>query len=116
MSAPAQTIFDFQAPEAVSILTPLLPFYKFSNATRSLLFALVNTGTVPVHLIIETSEDGVAVDRDRRWDLYVAPGDQGSLEIGPELLRSHWRLSAETDPPFNATTVKWCVRWRSNNL
>lgn len=112
MAAAGKVWIPFAAPQPVSTLTVLLPFVDQGSPIHTWLFTLVNTGAHPVHFIIETSQDGEAVDRAHRYDIFVQPDDQGSLEVGPSPLRSFWRLSAYTDDPFPVTEVKWQILFR----
>lgn len=97
----------------VSVLTALLAYSNLGQAYSALLFALVNNGASPVTLFIDTSEDGAAIDAAAQQTLTAAPGQQCSLEVGPEQMRSFFRLTAQTvGPAWPVSACSWTVLGR----
>lgn len=98
-------------PVPVSTLTPLLPFTSFSHH-QLLLFSVQNLDpTNAVEVTIETSEDGTSVDTQLVYQYTIQPGQQCSLEVGPDQLRSFYALSAQTSSPsFPTANVTWKIK------
>lgn len=92
-----------------TIVTPLLAFTKLDSYSM-LLFAIINDDTVnPIDVLIETGEDGAAVDAERTFTLTVPPKvgstpGQRSLEV-PDNVRGWYRVSAQ------ATGAPVAARW-----
>lgn len=90
-------------------ITPLLAFTKL-EAYETLLFAVLNDDTVnTVDVLIETSEDGVAVDAEQTYTLTVpvkvsaTPGQRSLIVL--DNVRGWYRVSA------TATGAPVAVRW-----
>lgn len=112
------------SPAPVSVLTELLPFTdlsgvipvlnvsKFGFALDSFLLIVDNVDpTNTVTVTFETSEDGVSVDTATVYSYTIAPGQQATLEIGPEFTRTYFSISAETQgPSWPTANVNWGVR------
>lgn len=92
-----------------TIVTPMLAFTKL-ECYDQLLFAFINDDTVnPIDVLIETSEDGVAVDAERVYTLTVPPiaggvRSQRTLEV-QDNIRGWYRVSA------TATGAPVAARW-----
>jgi hypothetical protein len=105
----SRIITDFAASQAVSTLTVLMPWTDFTSYD-ALLFSVVNLSSAETLTVaFDTSPDGVSPDADRAATVTVGPLKSGSIEVGPGLLRTKWRISANTQSPFNAAQVQWQV-------
>lgn len=103
-----ESINELAGTTNVAALTVLKAFTNLGSGYHTLLFALQNTdASNSVDMVIETSEDGVFSDTTK-WTISTPAQKQGSLEVGPGLLRRFWRISAVTAGPTVA--VKWAVR------
>jgi hypothetical protein len=109
---PPRTIAESSAPVNVSVLTTLYPFTDVGTHHSSLLFAVVNlSATNTLHMVIDTSEDGTHPDGTNQIVVDVAPGYQGSYEVGTLQIRKYFRLSAYTDSPaFPVASANWYIR------
>lgn len=96
---------------SVSTATIIYDWNNLGGEYYQILFYLVNNDlTNACTLIIETSEDGVHPDINAT-SIVIPPGNQGSLEIGPEQLRRFWRLTAHSPSPgYPDISVTWGSR------
>jgi hypothetical protein len=99
----------YGTPVSVSTLAVLMPWQSLGGLRR-VLFAVANlSSTETVTLVADTSEDKLYVDALGQV-ITIPPLSQGSLELGPDALRTFWRLSASTQgPAYDAALVKWMV-------
>lgn len=100
-----------EGPVPVSTVAPLLPFTAFTRY-QLLLVSVQNVDpTNPVQVTIETSEDGESVDTQLVYQYTIQPGQQCSLQIGPDQIRSFYAISAQTaGPSFPTAQVTWKVK------
>ncbi len=100
-----------EGPVPVSTLTPLLPFTALVRY-QLLLFSVQNVDpTNTVTVFIETSEDGESVDTALVYTYTLEPGQQASLQVGPDQIRTYYSLSAQTlGPSFPTAQVTWKLR------
>lgn len=96
-----------------STLTPLLPMTALGGRFDALLIVGLNDGATGYTLTLETAEDVAAVDADRTWSVTVpakagAVVGQGSIYLGPGILQTLFRVSAQSlGAPVSA---RWLVR------
>jgi hypothetical protein len=104
-------VYTLSASTPVSTVTVLLPFTALGDRYNSLLFYCLNTDAGDdVYFTVETSEDGTHGDVATQT-VVIPAGGQGSIEVGPYLLRKYWRLSAHTVAPgYPAATVQWGIK------
>jgi len=98
-------------PVPVSTVTPLLPFTALGKY-QLLLFSVQNLDpTNAVQVTIETSEDGISVDTQTVYQYTIQPGQQCSLDVGPDQLRSYYSLSGQTSSPsYPTANVSWKLK------
>lgn len=105
-----KTLHKIGTPVPVSTLTPLLPFTDFSKF-QTLILSVQNVDpTNPVTVFFETSEDGISVDSALTYSYTIQPGQQCSLEVGPQNIRTYYSIAAETASPFPTAMVTWEVK------
>jgi hypothetical protein len=102
-------LFKIGAPQPVSILTPLLPFTDFSKYQVLILSVQNVDPTSAVTVFFETSQDGFSVDAALTYQYVIQPGEQCSLEVGPQQIRAYYSISAETSSPFPTALVTFEV-------
>ena len=104
-------VHPLSASTPVSTLTPLLAFEDLGKYYGSILLVVINLSlTDQVHMVVDTSEDGVHLDNDKQQDVVALPGCQASSEIGPHLVRRYFALSAYTDGPgYPTANVQWGI-------
>lgn len=105
-----KTLYKIGTPVPVSTLTPLLPFYDFSKFQVVLLTVQNVDPTNSVTVYFETSEDGFSVDNALTYQFTILPGEQCSLEVGPQQVRKYYSIAAETASPFPVAQVTFEVR------
>lgn len=101
--------------------TALLPFTNLAQTIAplitsklgfildSILLIVINTdSTNSLTCFFETSEDGVAVDTSIVYSFTIGPGQQATLEIGPDFVRTYYAITAEGVGASCA--CKWGVR------
>lgn len=94
-----ETIARSPAPVDVSTVTPLLAFTDLSDY-QIILLAVQNVDpSNEVTVFFETSEDGVSVDTTLVYTYTIQPGQQCSLQISPDNMRSFFAITAQTDAP-----------------
>jgi hypothetical protein len=107
-------IIRSSATQNVSTATTLLSFANGDLGTKysTLLFVLINNDVSEnANLLIETSEDGTAADAQEKYALVAPAGQQTSVEIGPNIVRRYWRLSAYSDADsYPTVSISWIVR------
>lgn len=94
-----RTPFKIGTQHPVSTLTPLLPFFDFSLFQVILLSVQNVDPTSSVTVYFETSEDGINSDPQLTYSYTILPGQQCSLEVGPQQIRRYYSISAETTGP-----------------
>jgi hypothetical protein len=103
---------DFVLNLVVNTLSPLLPFFDFSSCDV-ILMSVQNIDADPSNLVtvnFETSPDGESIDQDRLYTKDILPGQQFSLEVGPEQLRRWFGITAQSQgPSYPDAKVTWEV-------
>lgn len=104
-----ESINELGGTVSVAALTVLKAWTNLGSYYHTLLFVVQNTdATNATTVTIETSEDGVYPDANVLYTVNVPAQKQGSIEIGPGIIRRYWRVSAVTAGPTVA--LKWAVR------
>jgi len=98
-----ETIAQSSGPVDVSTVTPLLPFTDLSDY-QIVFLAVQNLGPNEVTVFFETSEDGISVDATLVYTYTIQTGQQCSLEISPDNVRSYYSITAQTDAPSFPTS------------
>lgn len=101
--------------------TALLPFTNLSQTIEplltsklgfildSILLIVINSDpTNSLTCFFQTSEDGVSVDTSIIYTYTIGPGQQATLEIGPDFTRTFYAITAEGAGASCA--CKWGVR------
>lgn len=110
---PNNNVGDFAPPIDVSVVTPLLPFFKLSDRLSVICITVINLGAQDGTVQLDFSEDGIHVDAlsgpgQSQPLVYPVPaGKQASVEIGPNRMRRYIRLEGQTtDPDFPVTSMQ----------
>jgi hypothetical protein len=96
----------------VSTLTVIKAFIPLGHEYHTLVFVVTNLdATNTVTMLVETTEDGTHPDAVAKWTVDIPALKQGSVELGPNVLRKYWRISANSpSPTFPTCAVTWEIK------